>query len=459
MNFQEIMFLIEKLNKFEDKLLDGQLTEEDIREINKLEKMLDFYITNSAQLKRSFGSIKDYQGLLDNGFSKDQVKTFMKEDKDYVKACEDKLQENIELREHMFGYPANMATESSTTQYLRFLESKAYLMNGCGDPYEQGNYKMDNKENEIRIVDTLRKNIGLDDYWGYITTGGTEGNIWGINYGLNKYKDAILYYSTGTHYSITKANIGNHETRSIDSYNDKINRTHLLQQILIDYQKTGKPAVLILNFGTTKMGAIDDIKIIKKFLVNHGIPHYIHVDAALYGGIGQNQIDSPYTNFKDMDIDSISMSLHKYIGLQECKGVVLAKKENMDKFIDYIGQNDTTICGSRDFPPFSTYQKVNESINRQKENAYIENINYFINKLNQYGIKFWRGDDNGNTFIIEKPSDDTCEEYQLATFSNENGEYAHVIIFSYHKKEVIDKLVNSLYIDKNKGKGKTYVKI
>ena len=124
MNFQEIMFLIEKLNKFEDKLLYGQLTEEDIREINKLEKMLDFYITNSAQLKRSFGSIKDYQGLLDNGFSKDQVKTFMKEDKDYVKACEDKLQENIELREHMFGYPANMATESSTTQYLRFLESK-----------------------------------------------------------------------------------------------------------------------------------------------------------------------------------------------------------------------------------------------------------------------------------------------------------------------------------------------
>lgn len=459
MNFQEISFLIEKLNRFEDKLLDGQLTEEDIREIDKLKNMLDFYITNSAQLKCLFGSIKDYQGLLDNGFTKDQVQTFMKEDKEYVKACEKKLKENIELREHMFGYPANMTTESSVTQYLRFLESKAYLMNGCGDPYEQGNYKMDNKENEIRIVDTLKKNIGLDDYWGYITTGGTEGNIWGINYGLNKYKDAILYYSSGTHYSITKANIGGHETRKIDSYNDKINRTHLLQQILIDYQKTGKPVVLILNFGTTKMGAIDDISIIKKFLVNHNIPHYIHVDAALYGGIGQNQKDSPYTNFKDMDIDSISMSLHKYIGLQEAKGVVLAKKENIDKFIDYIGQNDTTICGSRDFPPFSTYQKVNESINRQKEDAYIENINYFINQLNQYGIPFWRGDDRGNTFIIEKPSDETCEEYQLATFSNENGEYAHVIIFSYHKKEVIDKLVNSLYIDKTNGKGKRYVKI
>ena len=459
MNLDDIVFLSEKLQTLESKLLNGQLTDEDIREIEKYERMFDFYITNSSQLKRSFGSIKDYQQLLDNGFTTDQVKTFMQEDKDYVKACEKKLQDNIELREHMFGYPANMVTESSTTKYLRALESKAYLMNGCGDPYEQGNYKMDNKETEIRIVDILKKNIGLDDYWGYITTGGTEGNIWGINYGLNKYKDAILYYSDGTHYSITKANIGNHETRRIDAYNDKINKTHLLQQILIDYQKTGKPVVLILNFGTTKMGSIDDISIIKKFLVNHNIPHYIHVDAALYGGIGKNQVDSPYMSFKDLDIDSISMSLHKYIGLQEAKGVVLAKKENIDKFIDYIGQNDTTICGSRDFPPFSTYQKVNESINRQKEDAYIENINYFINKLTQYGIKYWRGDDRGNTFIIEKPSDETCEEYQLATFSNDNGEYAHVIIFAYHKKEVVDKLVNSLYIDKENEKGRRYVKI
>ena len=465
MNFQEIVFLVQKLESYKEKLNKGELSKEDIEMIGKLEKMLDGYVKNSMSLKYQFGSIRNYQELLDNGFTLEQIKKFQDEDQKYVKECESKLKDNIEKREHMFGYPANMKKDSSVSEYLRYLESQAYLMNGCGDPYEQGNYKMDNKDNEIKIVDAIKNNIGLDDYWGYITTGGTEGNIWGINYGLNKYKDAILYYSSGTHYSISKANIGDHETVKISSTDDKVNTQELLKEIEINYLKTKKPVVLILNFGTTKMGAVDSIYIIKNYLVNHNIPHYIHVDAALYGGIGKNQKDSPYMNFKNLDVDSISISLHKYIGLQECKGVVLAKKENIDKYIDYIGQNDTTLCGSRDFPAFSTYQKVNEAMNRQKDDAYIDNINYFIGLLNNYGISYWRGDDSGNTFIIEKPSDNICEYYQLATFSNENGEFAHVIIFSYQDKKVIRELVQSLYIDKenkekiNEEKEKNYVKI
>ena len=459
MNFQEITFLIEKLETYEKKLRTGKLTQAELAEAKKIEKMLDGYLQTSVKLKQEFGSLADYQRLLNNGFTLSQVNKFMDEDKRYIKECEDKVKDNIELREHMFGYPANMTSETSVTKYLRYLEGKTYLMNGCGDPNEQGNYVMDNKVVERRIVDTIKSNLGLNDYWGYITTGGTEGNIWGINYGLNKYKDAILYHSTGTHYSITKANIGNHEVCTINSTDDKINTNELLAKILLNYQITGKPAVLILNHGTTKMGAIDDIAIIKKFLVNHNIPHYIHVDAALYGGIGKNQKDSPYIDFSDLDIDSISMSLHKYIGLQECKGVILAKKENIDKYIDYIGQNDTTLCGSRDFPPFSTYQKVNESMNRQKDDAYSKNINLFKDLLNQFKIKYWCGDVRGNTFIIEKPSDDLCKEYQLATFQNENGDYAHVIIFSYQDPDTIRNFVLKLYLERIQKKGNQYVKV
>ncbi len=457
MNLTEISFFDEKFKDLMKKLEEGNLTEKDMQDIESLVRMFESFAKENENYKRKFGSIRDYQDLINQGFTRSEVMNFIRQDDAYVKECEDKLADNIEKREHMFGYPAHMKKDSSTASYLRYLESKAYLMNGCGDPNEQGNYVMDNKVIEKRIVNAIASNIGLDGSWGYITTGGTEGNIWGINYGLSKYPEGILYYSGGTHYSITKANIGSHQTVKINAINDKMDTKELLKQIEINYRTTKKPAVLILNYGTTKMGAVDDISIIKKYLVEHNIPHYIHVDAALYGGIAKNQIDSPYTSFKDIDIDSISISLHKYIGLQECKGVILAKQGNIEKFVDYIGQNDTTICGSRDFPAFSTYQKVNEAMNRQNPKAYVENINFFINLLNQYGINYWRGDPNGNTFIIEKPSDDVCKYYQLATFSSDQGEFAHVIIFSSQDKNVIKQLADTLYQDKKKGN--PYVKI
>ena len=454
MDFQEVFYLISKLSLYQDKMNRGLLSLEDKGDILKIVSRLERLTNDLNKLTCSFGSLLDYDSLLNKGFNLDEVKKFMKEDKHYIESCENKLKDNLEKREHMFGYPANMQKDSYVTKYLRTLESKTYLMNGCGDPEEQGNYQMDNKENEKEIVNLIMQNINLNnhDYWGYITTGGTEGNIWGINYGLNKYKDANLYYSNSTHYSITKANLNGHNLYPIATDNDKVNLDFLLMQITTNYHMDHKPVVLILNFGTTKMGAVDDIKVIKEYLVKQNIPHYIHVDAALYGGIGANQVNSPYIDFHDLNIDSISISLHKYLGLHECKGVVLAKREHIDKYIDYIGQNDTTLCGSRDFPPFSTLQKVRQSLERQDKMAYIENINFFVNCMEEYDVPYWRGNEYGNTFIIEKPSDLICEKYQLATFSNDNLEYAHVIIFAYHDQKVIEELVKELSYDKRKGK-------
>lgn len=454
MNFQEVFDLISKLSRYRDKMNRGTLSQNDKEDIEKIVSTLDKLSNDVNKLTYFFGSLLDYDKLLNEGFSLEKVKSFMKDDENYIASCEDKLNDNLEKREHMFGYPANMQNDSYVTKYLRFLESKSYLMNGCGDPEEQGNYKMDNKEREKEIVSLIMQNIGLDNtnYWGYITNGGTEGNIWGLNYGLGKYSNANLYYSKGTHYSITKANLKGHNLYPIHSDNDKLDTIMLLKEIMTNYQKDNKPVVLILNFGTTKMGAVDDIQIIKEYLVKKNIPHYIHVDAALYGGIAANQIDSPYMSFQNLNIDSISISLHKYLGLHECKGVVIAKRENINKYIDYIGQNDTTLSGSRDFPPFSTLQKVKESLERQDKNAYSDNINYFTKLLQENEIAYWRGNEYGNTFIIEKPNDEICEKYQLATFSNDDLEYAHVIIFAYHNKKIIEELVKELKMDKRKGK-------
>ena len=47
--------------------------------------------------------------------------------------------------------------------------------------------------------------IDQDDYWGYITNCGTEGNLHGILVGRENLPDGILYASHETHYSVFKA--------------------------------------------------------------------------------------------------------------------------------------------------------------------------------------------------------------------------------------------------------------
>jgi glutamate/tyrosine decarboxylase-like PLP-dependent enzyme len=47
--------------------------------------------------------------------------------------------------------------------------------------------------------------IDEQDYWGYITNCGTEGNLHGILVGRENLPDGVLYASKETHYSIFKA--------------------------------------------------------------------------------------------------------------------------------------------------------------------------------------------------------------------------------------------------------------
>ena len=55
-----------------------------------------------------------------------------------------------------------------------------------------------------------------------------------------------------------------------------------------------------------------------------------------------------------------------------------------------------------------------------------------------------KGNNLGNIFIVEKPSDEICKKYQLATFTENDKEYAHIIIFPFHQKEVMEELINDL---------------
>lgn len=83
------------------------------------------------------------------------------------------------------------------------------------------------------------------------------------------------------------------------------------------------------------------------------LKYYVHVDGALFGLMLPfvNEMDSkaPIISF-NKNIDSISVSGHKFIGAPVPCGVVVTRKSHMSKVtmdIEYLNSKDATIMGSR----------------------------------------------------------------------------------------------------------------
>jgi glutamate/tyrosine decarboxylase-like PLP-dependent enzyme len=215
--------------------------------------------------------------------------------------------------------------------------------------------------------------------------------------------------------------------------------------ILRDAEQGVVGTVLVLTWGTTVRGAIDDVKGLTGWLKEQGLPYYCHLDAAHYGGIAANQQDSPaLRDVVGSGIDSLSVSLHKFLGTARVNGVLLAIERTNRRVVEYIGQEDSTLLGSRDYLPFSTYQRVREMLWRKETNHYAENVRFFEDLLLRKGVSYQKHG-RGNTFVVDKPREEVCKKYQLATFTDGDGkEYAHVIIFPFHQKGVMTGLVEEL---------------
>lgn len=446
----------EKYNKYKKKIQSEECFDiHENQEINNIINIIDTQIDELNKDKMLFTQLLDYNNLKKKGFSNGEIRKFYEEDDKFVEDAIKFVDEYLDYRNRMFGYPANMTNRSGITEYLRFLESKMYLINNCGDPNETGNYKMDSKKIELMIIDMIKENLKLpkSEYFGYITSGGTEGNFWGIREGFSKFKNGVLYYSEEAHYSVEKFvkfdNVSKLDNCKISStLSGKIDTEKLIKAIRENWYSKNKPAILVLTWGTTKTGEKDDIKIIQETLKKEKIPYYLHIDAALYGGIPNNQDNAPIISNLNIDFDSIAISLHKYIGSPKVNGIIIAKKKTNRKYIDYIGQEDTTYLGSRDSLNFSVYQQIKELFYRSKNNEYTENIEYMEELFKEMNIAYSKCED-GNIFVLNKVSDKLCEKYQLSSFEKNGKAYIHIVIFPYQKKEYIERLVKEIYDEYN----------
>ena len=160
-----------------------------------------------------------------------------------------------------------------------------YPINNIGDPFESTTNKVQTHKMETEVVDFFAKmfRANPEDYWGYVTNGGSESNLYGLYIARELYPNAMVYFSESTHYSIKKnirlLNIPSIVIRSQE--NGEIDYEDLTNTL--QYNRD-KPAIILTNFGTTMKEAKDDVSKVKEVLRRSAIqwirePFSVHIPA------------------------------------------------------------------------------------------------------------------------------------------------------------------------------------
>ncbi len=338
------------------------------------------------------------------------------------------------------GYPVNQ--DFNYSALLPFLD---YSINNVGDPFHPSNFWGNTHQIEQEVIARFAGLMRIDpsDAWGYVTSGGTEGNMYGLYLARELFPNAMFYFSEETHYSVLK-NVRVLNARHImirRQENGEIDYDDLEAMIRVNRDV---PAVIMANVGTTMRGAIDNIPRIRNILRDLAVTsHYIHADAALSGMI-LPFVDDPQPYGFDAGIDSVSISGHKMIGAPLPCGVVLTRRpyvERVGRAIEYVGVQDTTLPGSRNAlaPLMMWYafaQQGQEGFRNIIAGA-LDMAEYAVGQFNERGIPAWRHK-NSVTVVFPRPAPEVFRKWQMAP----EGDITHIITMPHVTRHMIDELVN-----------------
>lgn len=344
--------------------------------------------------------------------------------------------------EHMIGYPS--------TRILDFRPLYPFmdiLLNNIGDPFASADcFRLNTHDIEADVIRWFSRVLNAgNDVWGYVTSGGTEGNMYGLYLAREMLPDGIVYYSEDTHYSVGKIlRMVNARSIMIKSRPDgEMDYDDLAATIAIHRDV---PPIIFANIGTTMRGAIDNLDTVKAILKGKAIArHYIHADAALSGMILPFAEDPQPFDFA-AGIDSISISGHKFPGAPMPCGVVLARRALVNRVargVEYIGTNDTTVLGSRNglTPLFLWYiiQSVGENGFRAIVEDCLAAADHAIASFAGRGIEAWRHK-NSVTVVFPRINEAILKKWQIAV----QGAQAHLITMPHITTEKIDQFIGEL---------------
>ncbi|ALG68291.1 histidine decarboxylase [Beggiatoa leptomitoformis] len=339
------------------------------------------------------------------------------------------------------GYPLNSQLDITPLQALLTLP-----LHNVGDPWSDHSRRHPSHEFErevLRFIADIYQFPTTETLSGYVTSGGTEGNLYGLYMGREAYPDGILYYSADSHYSISKsARLLKLPSCVVPSQA----QGELDYKALAACLSAEHPAIIVLNIGTTMKGAIDDIEKVLVVLQEKKIQHfYIHCDAALFGMILPFIPHATYPLFTQ-PIDSLSISGHKFLGSPMPCGIVLCRAKATARIaqpIAYIDTLDSTLSGCRNgHTPlilwYALHTKGHAGLQAEVQQC-LANALYLERQLQAFSYPFLR---NPHSIIVlfKKPAKAIIDKWQLAV----EGDWAHVVVMQQVTSTVIDAFLQDL---------------
>ena len=254
-----------------------------------------------------------------------------------------------DARRFNIGFPG--ATDFDYTPLAALLCTQ--LLNNVGDPYTDGIGPNHTKSQEREVVgfcaDLFR--APADDRWGYISSGGSESNLYALNVARTLLPGGVCYFSDAAHHSIDK----NLRLLTMPGVRIRAGRRGEMDYGDLHTQiglRRDRPAIVVATIGTTMSEAVDDVRRITGLLDDLAVrDRFVHADAAL-AGIPLALLDPderPGMDFAD-GADSIAVSGHKFLGSPIPCSVIITRashRARVARGIAYTGSPDATITGSR----------------------------------------------------------------------------------------------------------------
>lgn len=377
------------------------------------------------------------------------------------KECLQKLNEAAkDIYAHRFnqlGYPFNQETDlSEFYQWLVDTKLADLTLINVGDPYKTDWDMLNTDYFEQKAIDFIAESFGFDEnHWGVIANGGTDGNMHGIYFGRKALATKsnlppILYVSKEAHYSLKKiGDIQNIEVRTINAHE----MGEMDTQDFADKLDTSRPALVAIAIGGTFKGAIDNQKEIDAVLkAKKPVAYYRHLDVALFGGYLpylDNKEANNIVNAAEMDFDSIAVSGHKFLSLNEPAGIFVCHKDILNCVsntpIPYLkGVIPTISCSRSGFDALKLYWRlmsVGKNGLKEQANHSMAMAVLLEEELKNANVKAWRNKFS-NTVFFERPKEEIVKKYALACNDDEHfGKLSHIVAMQYFDKKLIKQIV------------------
>jgi len=342
---------------------------------------------------------------------------------------------------HYIGFPnSRVLSFSALADFLKF------NINNIGDPFHPNNgINTCNFEREVIAFWATALHLDPAAGWGYITNGSTEGIMYGVAQGRDRYEDAVLIFSDQSHYCLHKiAHLLRLPHRVIPSHPDGTLNLKALKTTLEDLG--GRPFILNLTVGTTFDGAIEPpLQVLELLEQKHYRDFHIHVDAALYGPMHCWIPGTPLFDFR-LPIHTLSFSGHKFLGAPIPCGLVLSHRDPIRSFAgsaEYVGSLDTTLSGSRNglsaLMLWLVIQQLGAQGLAELAAASLQMASELVGRMQSAGIAAARHP-HSCIVVFPKPNQALTKRWHLATY----GDFAHIVTVPGVTQEMIETFITEL---------------